>query len=706
MTRKQNAMRTERAEKRNAMNDRPSSHAAAQQTRGASRPAGAVVYSFDVFDTVLTRTVSPPTAVFRLVAMRAGRALPGAVTPGQFAALRRRAEQRAVAWHGDGTTLEHIYRELQDSLDLTAEAARRIREAELEAEQEVLCPVPKMQSVLRRLRAQGASVLFVSDMYLPASYIQSRLAEHGLWQPGDRLYVSCEHGETKATGKLLQTIQDDLGADGPRIVHTGNSQFSDIDGARKAGVAARHRTAANPNRYEAMLGRSAHETAGLSTLLAGASRYARLHTKASAPREPALRDVAAGVMAPVLTGFVLWMLRHAQERGLEQLYFTSRDGQVLLPIARRLAPVLGVSCALKYVHLSRVALTAARPKLDTLPHTWDFFETAGGEDLLARLNLSIDDIASALPSDDDRRHVLSKPITDRGKDLLESVISQLNNGAFHSEQIAENRRLLRAYLVQEGFASGRRAGFFDIGWRGTVHGLLSDLLLEEEMTDAPLPGFFFGLDADQAPHAAHRTAYFFDKHRQVGCRNRLVESDIYTLLEMFCTADHGTAVGYREDDAGVHPVLEPTWAGRMEAWGLPVVHRTMDAFLDCLTQSGALSEALIRSEPDLRSVSAELLSAFWADPTRAEAQAWGAFPRELGQGREGRTAPLATPYEWTALFCFARHGEHAEHLARDHELDWPHWALAQSTPWLQRSIRLASKGHRAARRAVRAVLDY
>ena len=167
------------------------------------------VHSFDVFDTVLTRVVSPPTAAFKLVEERVRDVLPRGGCPSTFAKARQAAQQRAQRWHGPRTTLAHIYQELSyvnQSTDW-----ERVKETELEVERDLLVPVPQGEALLKSSRAEGHPVVFISDMYLPAAFIRAQLEVHNLWMPGDRLFVSCEHGSKKGHG-LFSAVCEDIGA--------------------------------------------------------------------------------------------------------------------------------------------------------------------------------------------------------------------------------------------------------------------------------------------------------------------------------------------------------------------------------------------------------------------------------------------------------------------------------------------------------------
>lgn len=590
------------------------------------------VFSFDVFDTVLARAVSPSVTVFALAARRARTLLPSGCTPSHFVFLRRRAQQKVSKWQGGGVALIDIYREMQTGLNLSDEVTRELMNIEIEVEHEVLYPIPHVKAKIETLRTRGASIVFTSDMHLSSNCIRGLLREHEIWQPEDQVFVSCEHGTTKHRGGLFQPVLQEV-ENRETIVHIGNSRESDVRGAEAAGIDARHVTEGNLNRYEQILGGYAQETAGMSGKLAGASRYARLHTRVESTHEEALRDVAAGVMAPVLVGFVAWLLGRVQRRDLDRLYFTSRDGYHLVPIARRLGSLLGIDCEFEYLYLSRAVVSAARSASEN---------AEGAEDAC--------------------------------------------------EEAKVARKRLCRYVTREGLDDAGESGFVDLGWRGSIHGYLNEILIDEGVLSRPMMGFLFGLDADQQAYPSYRTAYFFDKYRGEGYKDVLPDRGIYTVMETFCTADHGTVIGYDNEDGQVSPALEPSWSARVESWGFPVVERTVESFLDGL----AGSDELLSCKTDVRAPLAEVLQTFWRTPTSEEAAAWGRFPRELDQG-EGHIKPVAEPYtEWSALPRFARYGRHANEDLK-HKFSWMEGSLARSGPGLRRSIRAVLRGREIAK---------
>lgn len=311
--------------------------------------------TFDVFETVLVRTVSPPQAVFDVLGRRAAERGWVTCSPQAFGRARMSAEQRALRRFGDSTTLERIHAELAATLLLPADLVPRLAQAEMDAEAEMLRPVPALRPVLEQERRRSGRVVFVSDMYLPGEFIEAQLRRHGMWEPGDVLYVSHAHGRTKRSGRLYDVVARAQGVPVQRLRHHGNCPVADVSGAVDAGAQAVLLAAGNPTRYEQVLGRHRQATDGLTASMAGASRLARLDMAVTDGRQAALVEVAAGVMAPVLTAYVTWLLRRAQALGLQRLYVVAEQAQVVSRVAGQLAPALGTDVELRPLHVDRLA---------------------------------------------------------------------------------------------------------------------------------------------------------------------------------------------------------------------------------------------------------------------------------------------------------------------------------------------------------------
>jgi predicted HAD superfamily hydrolase len=301
-----------------------------------------MIASFDVFDTVLTRVVTNPTSVWLLLGRRLAANELIDFSPEAFMRMRRSAQERIhhnARW-GE-FTLRQVYAELGGNLGLDEESIARWVEEEYRLEAELLRGVPGIHTLVEEMRGRGHRIVYLSDMYLEAAFLREQLRLHGFFQQGDQCLVSCELGHPKRTGGAFRVMAELNGVEVSQIIHHGNSAEFDIRGGRRAGVRTRALFGANPTRFERALEGKVFDTEGLSAVMAGAARLTRLSGTGGSREEAVVRDIVAGVVAPALVGYVIWVLRRAEKLGLRRLHFVGDEGEVLLELARRLAPRLG-----------------------------------------------------------------------------------------------------------------------------------------------------------------------------------------------------------------------------------------------------------------------------------------------------------------------------------------------------------------------------
>jgi predicted HAD superfamily hydrolase len=606
------------------------------------------IYSFDVFDTVLTRVVGAPKAVFLLLGKQLASQFLINCTPEAFAHARIKAEQRTYGNVGEKCSLDDIYKELATTLRLSIEQCEKIMHLECELESQLLRPIPMARDLIQDARNQGKRVVFVSDMYLPSEFIKEQLVRHSFWVEGDELYVSHEYGKSKATGQLFQEVISRHGVSPAQISHCGNDWRVDVQGAKKAGLKAQHFNAGNLNQYEKLLESHSYPTEGLSSVFAGASRLVRLQIPASSPKEEALRDVAAGVVAPTLVGFVLWVLYRARVMGLKRLYFVSRDGQVLLEIARRLASKLKISCELRYVYGSRLAWNMPalaslerEPALQMLKRSsWilDGTSDVSIRDFFARVSIAPEEISEILAAVGFKPEDWGRMLNPVEQQALHPVLENSKVIELIFQKAHQKQQVLMKYLKQEKLLDQTPQGLVDVGWFGSSYDSLRALLNAKGATlDV---GLFFGLRShSKDKQDSSKVGYFFDERTKTGLSSALSDFG-FVPLEMFCCADHGTVTSFTDEGEEVRPVFKEESNQRLINWGLPLVRKA----IYCFTENLLLDASLINPWADTREASAETLKSFWLDPSHMEAQAWGDFPWE--KGHSDKTDPLAQAYSW------------------------------------------------------------
>lgn len=635
------------------------------------------VHSFDVFDTVITRVTGSPEVVFLFLGKRLIDLTLIDCSPEAFARLRAEAERRARRNVGPGMALVDVYSELRSSLGITAAQVDKLSFQEMILQHELIRPVPCLRVPLQALRDEGCDIIFVSDMYLPARFIEQQLKDLDVWREGDRCYMSCEYGKTKSSDELFPEILRCENISPSQIVHSGNDLRADVTAANKAGIEAQLFPQGNLNRYEKILESHVWSTEGFSSLLAGASRLTRLTLPVASAHEEAIRDVAAGVAAPILVSYVLWLLRRAQELNLKRLYFLSRDGQILLEIARQLADKLSFSCELRYLYGSRLALN--RATIEHFDEHWiwsPLSKFCSLEYFFDRLGILQEEVIDSLCDLGFTASDWHRSLNPEEVQRLRSALDKAPVKELIFEKTACRRQLLDIYLSQEGLLDSDKKGVVDLGWAGSMYSALSRLV--NAQGGSPLAGFYFAKNRSPGidPECERLEAYFFDERVNQG----FLDNTIKDTLELFCSADHGTALGYEEGSKGVHPVLEEDANQSVIDWGLPVLRKTVDCFIENLL----LDPSLTNIYADTRGCTAAVFEAFWLDPSASEAAAWGDLPWENHLPHSGgKPLAWAERYEWKHVLDFLRHGKYPRH----HSHSWVRSSTVRSLPSIQKALK-------------------
>ena len=631
------------------------------------------IVSFDVFDTLLTRAIGEPIDLFLLLGRKL--LLAGEITCSAeiFARDRVHAEERANSLRHPAT-LEVIYRELVRSRGLLASRAESLAEAERQLERTLSRKVPGADQLVNQPREAGSAVIFVTDTYFSSAFIEKLLRAQGLYRPEDRIFASCECHADKSLGLLFPYVSRSLGTKPSQLLHHGNHAIADCRNGRLSGWKVRFLPQANLNRYERALTAQAFATGGMSSLLAGSARSARL-SSSSADTPSAITTVAAGVMAPTLVAWMMWTLRQAKRDGLERLYFVSRDGQVLLDIAQRLQPALGTTLDLRYLYSSRQATQLAGSPEASFRDMLRL-QSCRMVDVIEFLNLDPATFATLLPADLQDRTQWSANLSPASRDRLLALVASEPFQELFRRQSTAARDMLLSYLAQEGWAEDIAFGVVDVGWRASLAGILP-IILAGSALQSPERFYFFGLGNDAQRNAGpvnadRLEAWFYDDSSRHGYLPYM--ANISSLLEMFCAGDHGAVTGFHHTDAGIVPVLRsPT--SPMQDWGLAAMRHTTSVFTKHLVTTLQSDLGAMDLDVDLRRAIAKVLKLFWQDPSEKEVRAWGSFPVEVTFNNT-IIKPIAEKVGVGQLW----HAVRTRRLSFRSSHSWPH-GTAQTSSW-------------------------
>lgn len=372
------------------------------------------------------------------------------------------------------------------------------------------------------------------------------------------------------------------------------------------------------SKYEKIMLGQAQGADDVSRAFAQASHAARAKQVVASSHEQAIADVAAGVAGPALIGYVQWILRRARDLGLERLRFLSRDGQVLHLLAERIIERTGQKIDLEYVYSSRItwSLAATDPaRLSQFDWLFSSFMKSNAQDLCARLGLDPNEFQQALAesgvSCDPRARADSAPQLA----ALRRFVDREDVAAAVAPRIAQARALLLDYTRQHSLADPA-TGLVDAGWTGRMVG---SLIHVTDGADLPRPHiFFWGHEPrpDGWTDSDRLSAYLYNTARREGLQWRVPDAPF--IIETFCMGDHGIFAGYqREPDGTIAPTLRSERNTGADAWGLTLYRATLLAVAD---------ELDLHVTGDARPLIHDVMTAFWVNPDRAEAEAWGQYP--------------------------------------------------------------------------------
>lgn len=525
------------------------------------------MYSFDIFDTCLTRHHATPRDLFFDLAHIFLNQYTAYGYDQQsirtFARLRRLSERQARFINKknlEDINLNHIYRQFRElspwSFDLD-----EAMNFEMELEKSSLHAVLPIKVHIEQLRQHGHRVIFISDMYLPTDFIWQCLLEKRIAKLGDTIYVSGDIGLTKASGNLFKKVIELEDIQPHQLVHCGDNFHSDIKIPNQLGIRTHYFTGAHLTRFEKQAFKivQKNHTLPICSKIIGTPRLTRLSLAESKHSLP-IMHIITSVVAPLLTAFVAWVLKDAQEKQIERLYFVSRDGQILLTIAQKLCEGRQNMPELRYLYGSRQAWFLP----SVLNNDWmDFEWLLHGQsnrlsELLDRLSINNDEISPYLS----KFNLASSLEAEVSGKLLEQFKSFINHPDVF-ERIQKCAHLMRKptieYLSQEGLFDGKRWALVDLGWQLNCQHALTKLLNTID-PDLLAQGYYLGVRKNAVDEEKAGPRYAFINQDKTGfikdsCQ-WLYRSNANVIMEhIFTPADHPSVIGYQNVREHIMPMF-------------------------------------------------------------------------------------------------------------------------------------------------------
>lgn len=267
--------------------------------------------------------------------------------------------------------------------------------------------------------------------------------------------------------------------------------------------------------------------------------------------------LADNFSGPIIFNYVWWMLRQAQERSIDRLYFLARDGYTLKKVAEMFCERFGLDIECRYLHCSRAALRGPTyffigdEALDLLL-MWGYSVTL--RSVLSRADLGKDERNEIYGECGLLDVAENRPLT---KPEFEQYAGRLRKSAALRRYLCEGSRAAYdgaiGYFRQEGLFDRDTVAVVDSGWTGSIQRSLRQLL-EFAGYEGRLTGFYFGMNEyPKSPADGEYLTWYFDAGTKAGDRAVFCNN----LFECLLSAPHGMTKGYKKEGARYVPVLTP-----------------------------------------------------------------------------------------------------------------------------------------------------
>lgn len=587
--------------------------------RSANRVTAADTVTFDAFDTLITRSVIRPIDAFEIVGNQAGLVGLTQLDPLSWARLRVEAEHRCAKESSpEEVTITQIYSRLAKMGGIDEGRLPQAMNVEASVELGLSSPIASTAALFQRTSGAGKQVAVLSDTYLKKSDLVALLLRSCPRIRSSDVYPSSETRATKRSGALFEVFAKRYSTRSRRILHIGDNLASDVLRARKAGYDTAPFTQGKPNRYEKVLASQDGANNVLGSAMAGSARAARLSKTFEQRHLQTIWNVSCSVTGPLLFTFLAWILREATARKLRRLYFLSRDGEILLKIARILLPA-HAALDTRYLYVSRTSLHPAaigrlsREDLRSL-------RVRAGDTLgsvLDKIDLTKEKVSDAEVASLGglTRETLLTPA------LIDDLCAGIKYQPLHeriSTHAARLRGRLRSYLSQEGLLAQEKVGIVDIGWSGRLQrSIVHACLGLDSFEPAQLVGFYFGLVSKPEGSGDFLSLTGTPEGQWL---KRIIRE---TLFEAFCAAHHGTVTGYTSNAA---PKLLTEDNSEAIKWGLDVQQQGIVSFATMAAKTFQLA-SIDPSEhvPALLARVSAAVQMFIRTPSQSEAVTFGDF---------------------------------------------------------------------------------
>lgn len=314
------------------------------------------MYSFDIFDTLISRVTANPYGVFLVMQehlkIRCNYDNYSEYLINNFASLRYKAEKNAWKYKNESAvSLEDIYNVFAEMTSLSSENIRELMALELQTEIDCAVGIEDNIQKVIDFYEKNEHVILISDMYLKGVDIRNILKKFDPIFDKIPIYVSCEYGCTKQEGLLYVKVKELENATYDDWTHYGDNYVSDICIPNVLGIKTVYIESKDLSLWEKELIKQFDLKLDLSVqIILGTVKNIRTHYVVDKTEEIGM--LVGGV---ILFPYIEWIINQSRRLGICRLYFIARDGYILKKVADIYIKRNHLEIQTKYIYGSRLA---------------------------------------------------------------------------------------------------------------------------------------------------------------------------------------------------------------------------------------------------------------------------------------------------------------------------------------------------------------
>lgn len=347
--------------------------------------------SFDIFDTLLTRKVTSPIDVFRLVERRLINQFGEKI---DFVSLRNQSAAML-----DCPTIDEIYKKFQELSGWNKEKCLFAKKSEIEIDTSLIIGREEILTLINET-VKEKTVYVISDMYYTKPILYKILRKTGVDISEENIIISCEVKREKMDGSLWKWYRENIVKQGIKAFHIGDDIRGDYEMPRHYGIESYYIMSpltmlknSSVKEIEPQI-ISLQSSIAVGMIIAGLfnSPFYLNHTRGKVYFQ---READAGkfLFGNIIYNFLFWLIKMAGEDKAEQLVFFGRDGYLLEKAYQFIDSLIEKEIPeIKYLEISRRAIWGASFKEPgVLKDILQFPYNGNGQDFLKdRFGVEID----------------------------------------------------------------------------------------------------------------------------------------------------------------------------------------------------------------------------------------------------------------------------------------------------------------------------